>query len=224
MQHILIIDDDRRLCELLSRYLIREGFVVNAVENTEEAEKLINTLNFDLIVLDYMMPSENGIEFARRIRSKNQTPILMLSARAETEDRIAGLEAGVDDYLPKPFEPRELLLRIKAITKRQELKGADFVIFGTFRFDLKEQRLFRDNERIDLTRNERDLLKRLAENYGEAVDRFDLVQALGDGDEENLRAVDVSITRLRKKIEIDPKEPKFIHTVRGIGYQLLNLG
>ncbi len=223
MKHILIIDDDERLRELLKRYLIKNDYQVSASADTAAASKLMQSLNFDLLVVDVMMPDEDGISFVRRIRKEEHSnvPVLMLTAKTELEDRLKGFEAGIDDYLPKPFEPRELLFRIEAILRRSqssELRNG-FVTIDEFHYDLDNQKLFRGEEKIDLTRSERDLMSVFASRLGQEISREELLESLG-GD-ASLRTVDVQIARLRKKIERDPKSPSLIQTVRGAGYKML---
>lgn len=217
--HILIIDDDRRIRELLKSFLSENGFRVSAAGSAGEAREFMRGLEFDLLVLDIMMPGENGIELTQSLReAKAGVPILLLSALAETEDRIRGLMSGSDDYLPKPFEPRELLLRIQNILRRgrtavlnEELK------FGVFTFHMGRGELRRDGDPVKLTTRERDLLKLLAQKSGTAVARTELAQP---GSDESARSVDVQINRLRQKIEDDPANPVFLQTVRGLGYTL----
>lgn len=217
--HILVVDDDARLRELLGTYLREQGFAVTLACDAVDAARKMQMFLFDLMVLDVMMPGMTGIEFARSLPD-SAPPILLLTAMAETQDRIAGLEAGADDYLSKPFDPRELVLRIQSILRRTivEEKVRVVVAFGDYRFDLAQGKLTRDGDMVALTTGESQLLRVLAENAGEAVARAELAQALGGG--ANERSVDVQITRLRKKIEADSSKPLFIQTVRGSGYML----
>jgi two-component system phosphate regulon response regulator OmpR len=221
--HVLVVDDDRRLRELLSSFLSANECRVSAVEGAAEARRRMAGVEFDLIVLDVMMPGESGVEFARSLRaSGNQVPILMLSALSDTEDRISGLTAGVDDYLAKPFEPRELLLRVQAILKRQAVvqpgqTQPNEVKFGPFTFNLARGELRRDGELVHLTTRERDILRVLASRPGMPVDRAEIIEPL---QEESNRAVDVQINRLRRKIEEQPAMPVYLQTVRGQGYSL----
>lgn len=219
LAHILVVDDDTRLRELLKQFLHEQGFALCTAANALEAARLMTLFVFDLIVLDVMMPGMTGIEFARSLPD-DAPPVLLLTAMAETEDRIAGLEAGADDYLPKPFDPRELVLRIQSILRRtaQEEKKRPLVHFGDYQFDMAQGRLMRGGELFALTTTESQLLRSLAENAGQPVTRATLAQALGGG--ANERSVDVQITRLRKKIEADGSRPLFIQTVRGSGYML----
>ena len=226
--HLLIVDDDRRIRQLLTRFLQGKGFRVTAAESAEDAYARMLGLHFDLIILDVMMPGQSGYEFAARIRAENsplaEAPILMLTARAETEDRVRGLEAGADDYLPKPFDPRELALRVASILRRSAPRlpargapGQNAVRFGDFSFDPDRGELRQDDEVIRITERERDMLRILVENPGETVSR----EALGGGGgAANERTVDVQVNRLRRKIEADPANPLHLQTVRGLGYKL----
>jgi two-component system phosphate regulon response regulator OmpR len=219
--HLLLIDDDRRIRELLSRYLFEAGYRVTTADSAFSAEARMQGLAFDLLILDVMMPGRTGLEFAQIIRQTSDIPILMLTARAETEHRVKGLELGADDYLAKPFDPRELLLRIANILKRQqaETRGhpPETVQFGDLEFNLGSGELQRGGAPVRLTERERDLLRVLAGSEGNTVSRLDLAQAGITGNE---RAVDVQINRLRRKIEPDPSNPVLLQTVRGVGYKL----
>jgi two-component system, OmpR family, phosphate regulon response regulator OmpR len=223
--HLLILDDDRRIRELLQRYLSQEGYRVTLASNAEEALAALKNFAFDLIVLDVMMPGENGFEFAARLRAEpsdlSRVPILMLTARSETDDRITGFESGVDDFLAKPFEPRELSLRIASILRRApSLPPGQIthVHFGGFTFDLQRGDLRRNDEMVRLTERERDMLRLLAARPGETVSREVLAGSSIAGNE---RTVDVQVNRLRHKIERDPANPLHLQTVRGAGYRLL---
>jgi len=228
--HLLVVDDDERIRGLLQKFLIRSGFWVSTARDAGHARRLLAGLEFDLIVLDVMMPGEDGISLARDLRPALTTPILMLTARGETADRIAGLEAGVDDYLPKPFEPKELLLRINAILRRvpAAANGRDapkVLALGPVRYDLERGELWRGDQLVRLTATEAQLMRIFAGRAGEAVSRQQLVDDLGrgvrpEGGGAQERAVDVQITRLRRKIESDPKQPRYLQTVRGAGYML----
>jgi len=227
--HLLIVDDDERIRGLLQKFLIRHGFWVSAARDAAHARRLLDGLEFDLIVMDVMMPGEDGISLTRDLRGRIATPILLLTAKGETEDRIAGLEAGADDYLAKPFEPKELLLRINAILRRVPQVAADLapkmLQLGPVRYDVERGELWSGEELVRLTATESQLMKIFASSVGEPVSRGDLVEQLGrgsgqDGGQAQERAVDVQITRLRKKIETDPKQPRFLQTVRGAGYML----
>ena len=217
--HILVVDDDQRIRDLLGRFLRDKGYRVTTAENAEMARSNMRNLAFDLIILDIMMPGEDGLSLAKDLRSHSQIPILMLTARADAEDRISGLEAGVDDYLPKPFDPRELLLRLQNILKRRAEAGPapqqPDVKFGKFTFNIARGELKADGETIKLTEMERNLLRFFAARPGETVDREDLADLSGN---ESERAVDVQINRLRRKIEADPANPVYLQTVRGRGY------
>ena len=219
-KHLLVIDDDSRIRNLLQRYLSNNGFRVSTAMNAAEARKTMHGLAFDLLVLDVMMPGESGMEFAASLRKDSQIPILMLTARAESESRIQGLEIGVDDYLPKPFEPRELLLRIQNILKHQAGQNAspiDQVTFGPFKYKLERQELLCGTDVIRLTDRERELLSLFAAQPGATVTRLALAGEDGTGE----RTIDVQINRLRRKIEPDPSNPIYLQTIRGVGYRLL---
>ncbi len=224
--HLLIVDDDERIRSLLQKYLIRNGFLVSAARDAAHARRLLAGLEFDLVVLDVMMPGEDGVSLTRSLRQTIVTPILLLTARGETEDRIAGLEAGADDYLVKPFEPKELLLRINAILRRMpEAKGPDLgpkvLHLGPVRYDVDRGELWRGEAMVRLTATESQLMRIFAGRPGEALTRLKVVEELGRGSgQAQERAVDVQITRLRRKIESDPKQPRYLQTVRGAGYML----
>ena len=224
--HLLIIDDDRRIRALLSRMLSSEGYRVTTAADATEAMARLKSISFDLIVLDVMMPGEDGFAFAARLRADRtelaHVPILMLTARSEADDRVRGLEAGVDDYLGKPCEPRELTLRIASILRRAAPRVSQrppaSVHFGDFTFDLGRGELRQRGEIIRLTDRERAMLRLLAENPGETVARETLS---GLGVAANERTVDVQVNRLRRKIERDPSNPLYLQTARGAGYRLL---
>ena len=224
--HLLIVDDDERIRGLLQKYLIRNGFLVSTARDAAHARSVLSGLEFDLIVLDVMMPGETGIELARALRETLETPIMLLTAKGEAEDRIAGLETGVDDYLTKPFEPKELLLRINAILRRMpEAEPEDIapkvLRLGPVRFDLERSELLEGDKLVRLTATEVQLMRIFADNLRVPVSRSKLVEDLGrDGGQAQERAVDVQITRLRRKIEADPKQPRYLQTVRGEGYML----
>ncbi|MGQ3673021.1 response regulator [Xanthobacter sp. TB0136] len=222
--HLLVVDDDNRIRSLLSRLLIENGYRVTTAASAAEARGRLEGLTFDLLVLDVMMPGESGLDLARSLRQTSSVPILMLTARSDTEDRISGLEAGVDDYVAKPFEPRELLLRIGSILKRAlppPQKAIESVRFGEFTFHLERGELTRDGEMVRLTERERDMLRTLAEEPGETVPRLALAGGSGGGGITSERAVDVQVNRLRRKLEKDPANPVYLQTVRGIGYRLV---
>ncbi|WP_349367536.1 response regulator transcription factor [Salinarimonas sp.] len=222
--HVLVVDDDRRLRDLIAKYLGENGFRVTAAASAAEARAKSEHFVFDALVLDVMMPGETGFDYARSVRETADTPILMLTARAETEDRITGLEIGADDYLPKPFEPRELVLRLNNILKRiaaapvGEAGPGEEIRFGPFTFRLDRGELRRGDEAIRLTEREREILGILGGRANENVPREDLS---GAGVALNERTVDVQINRLRRKIEIDPANPLLLQTVRGVGYKLV---
>jgi two-component system phosphate regulon response regulator OmpR len=219
--HVLLVDDDRRIRDLLSRYLGNEGYRVTTADCAAKARAKLDGLSFDLLILDVMMPGESGLDLARSIRTTSSVPILMLTARSETNDRIHGLELGADDYVAKPFEPRELSLRIASILKRALPARPDIrenVRFGEFVFHLDRGELRRGDATIHLTDREREMMRILAEQHGETVPRMALA---GNGKANNERAVDVQINRLRRKIEHDPANPLILQTVRGIGYRLV---
>src|SRR5262245_58501389 len=219
--HLLVVDDDRRIRDLLSRFLFAEGYRVTTANNATEARAKLESLSFDLLVLDVMMPGETGFQLAKSLRETSAVPILMLTAKAETESRIAGLELGADDYVPKPFEPRELSLRIANILKRTiapPSPAIESVRFGDFMFHLARGELKRGEDVIHLTDRERDMLRVLGAEPGATVPRMALA---GTGGGANERAVDVQVNRLRRKIERDPANPLYVQTVRGIGYRLV---
>ncbi len=224
--HLLIVDDDERIRGLLRKFLARHGFLVSVARDAAHARRVLAGLEFDLIVMDVMMPGEDGVALTRSLRTSLQTPILLLTARGETEDRIAGLEAGADDYLAKPFEPKELLLRINAILRRMPEPEPETVMpkvlqMGPVRFDIERSELMRGTDPIRLTATEVQLMRIFSEHLRQPVTRAKLVEDLGrDRGQAQERAVDVQITRLRRKIEADPKQPRYLQTVRGEGYML----
>jgi len=218
--HILVVDDDDRLRELLRKFLSENGFLVSTACDAADARARLAGLTFDLIVLDLMMPGESGLEFAEGLRRTSAVPILMLTAMGEPEDRITGLEKGADDYLSKPFEPRELLLRIRSILRRvpEAVAAPTTINMGDVVYDPKSARLSRNGHPIRLTSIEAALLATLSAHSGAIMSREDLIErtdASGGG-----RAIDVQVTRLRRKIEPDPKLPRYLQTVRGKGYVL----
>jgi two-component system phosphate regulon response regulator OmpR len=219
--HLLVVDDDRRIRDLLSRFLAGEGYRVSTADNAADARAKLVGLRFDLLILDVMMPGESGFDLAQAIRGTSDVPILMLTARDAAESRIKGLEMGADDYLSKPFEPRELSLRIASILKRAQPAAtppAESVRFGPFVYHLARGELRRGEAIIRLTDREREMLRILAATPGETVARLALA---GNGGAVSERAVDVQVNRLRRKIERDPANPLFVQTVRGIGYRLV---
>ena len=219
--HLLIVDDDRRIRDLLSRFLAGEGYRVTTAETAADARARLEGLRFDLIILDVMMPGESGFDFAKALRGTSTVPILMLTARDAAESRIKGLEMGADDYLSKPFEPRELSLRIANILKRAQpaaASPAESVRFGPFIYHLARGELRKGEKTIKLTDREREMLRILSGTPGETVSRMDLA---GNGGSVSERAVDVLVNRLRRKIERNPANPLYVQTVRGIGYRLV---
>ena len=217
--HILVVDDDQRIRDLLAQYLFQNGFRVTTAPDAATARGTMAGLVFDVIILDVMMPGENGLALARDLKSTSNVPICMLTARAEAEERIEGLEAGVDDYIAKPFEPRELLLRLQNILRRGQRPSGprDEVMMGDFVFHLERGELRRGEESIKLTERERELLRHFAQRPGMPVARPELAADDSNGTE---RAIDVQINRLRRKIESDPANPVYLQTVRGKGYIL----
>lgn len=226
--HLLVVDDDDRIRGLLQKFLIRNGYLVSVAGDAGRARRLLAGLDFDLIVMDVMMPGEDGVSLTRALRERGiLVPVLLLTARGEAESRIDGLEAGADDYLVKPFEPRELLLRINAILRRvpQPLKPAPALArnlsLGPLRYDVDRAELWQGDQPIRLTTTEIALMRIFAARAGEVVGREKLVAELGDDEAQaSERAVDVQITRLRRKIEPDPKQPRYLQTIRGEGYRL----
>ena len=219
--HLLVVDDDRRIRDLLSRFLSGEGYRVSTAETAADARSRLKGLSFDLLILDVMMPGESGFDLAKAIRGDSNVPILMLTARDAAESRIKGLEMGADDYLSKPFEPRELSLRIANILKRAQPAApqpVESVRFGPFVYHLARGELRKGDEIIRLTDREREMLRVLAGSPGETVTRLSLA---GNGGSVSERAVDVQVNRLRRKIELNPANPLFVQTVRGIGYRLV---
>jgi two-component system, OmpR family, phosphate regulon response regulator OmpR len=222
--HVLVVDDDRRLRDLLARFLGEHGYRVSTAASAAEARAKSETFVFDALVLDVMMPGETGFDYARTIRQASQVPILMLTARADPADRVSGLEIGADDYLPKPFDPRELILRLGNILRRTPSTAArssdapDLIRFGPFAFRFDRGELRRDDEVVRITEREREILSILGTRAGSNVPREELA---GGGSSANERTVDVQINRLRRKIEVDPANPVFLQTIRGVGYRLV---
>ncbi len=221
--HILVVDDDKRLRELIGRFLAAEGFRVTTAVDAADARDKLKSLAFDLLVLDIMMPGETGLQLTESLRTDSTVPILLLTAMAEAQDRINGLEVGADDYLPKPFEPKELVLRIQSILKRARSAirppaPAKILRFGSFLFEIDRRRLFKGETPVYLTEAEGDLLAQLARRAGTPLGREELSpEGAGAG---SSRLIDVQMTRLRKKIEADPRFPRYLQTVRGRGYVL----
>ncbi len=229
--HLLIVDDDERIRTLLQKFLIRQGFWVTIARDANHARRILSGLEFDLIVMDVMMPGEDGVSLTGALRSEGvATPVMLLTARGETEDRIRGLQAGADDYLAKPFEPKELLLRINAILRRvpqptMGQQGPKILMLGGVRYDVDRGELWHGDVQVRLTATEAHLMRIFSAAPGEPVSRARLVEELGrhsgrDGGLAQERAVDVQITRLRRKLERDPKQPRCLQTVRGAGYML----
>lgn len=219
--HLLVVDDDMRIRTLLTRFLTANGFRVTAAASAAEARRQIASIAFDLLVVDVMMPGETGLEFTEALRQTSSVPILILTARSEAPHRIRGLEIGADDYLAKPFEPRELLLRITSILRRGAQPAAttaETIRFGPFTFHIERGELKRGIDTIRITERERELLRIFAARPGETVKRHEFLRVSNGGGE---RAVDVQINRLRRKIETDPSNPVHLQTARGIGYRLL---
>jgi two-component system phosphate regulon response regulator OmpR len=219
--HLLVVDDDRRIRDLLSRFLTGEGYRISTADSAAAARAKLSGMSFDLMILDVMMPGETGFEFAKSIRTTSSVPILMLTARDGAESRITGLEIGADDYVSKPFEPRELSLRIASILKRVRPAAAppaESLRFGEFVFHIARAELRKGDTMVRLTDREREMLQVLAASPGETVPRLALA---GNGGAVNERAVDVQVNRLRRKIERDPANPLIVQTVRGIGYRLV---
>lgn len=224
--HLLIVDDDERIRTLLARFLSKNGFLTSKARDAAHARRLLQGLEFDMLIIDVMMPGEDGFALTRDLRRTLNTPIMLLTARGETEDRITGLEAGADDYLPKPFEPQELLLRVNAILRRAPAdltKVAPPRTFqmGVVRYDIVRGELWQGSDQIRLTATEAALMRVFATTPNEAVTRTRLVEELGQGNSSaQERAIDVQVTRLRRKIEENPKQPRYLQTVRGAGYML----
>jgi len=224
--HLLVVDDDRETRELLSLYLGQQGFDVAVVEDGKAMDAWLAGNSTDLVVLDLMLPGEDGLSIARRLQSDHGLPIVMISARGEELDRIVGLEVGADDYLPKPFNPRELLARIRAVLRRSspaaEARDADDAAFrfGDFRFDGEKRALYRGDREVSLSRAEFDLLQIFVQHPNRVLSRDLIMDYLSGGERDPFdRSIDVRVTRLRHKIEDDPSEPKLIRTVWGVGYQ-----
>ena len=224
--HLLIVDDDERIRNLLQKFLIRNGYLVSAARDAAHARRILLGLDFDLIVMDVMMPGEDGVSLTRHLRETRTTPVLLLTAKGETEDRILGLEAGADDYLGKPFEPKELLLRINAILRRAPVVEPAMTLpkvmnLGDVRYDVDRGEMWMGSGRVRLTATENQLMRIFSSNPSKPLSRTRLVEELGrDGGQAQERAVDVQITRLRRKIENNPKQPRYLQTIRGAGYML----
>ena len=216
--HILVVDDDDGIRSLVKKYLNENDYLVTTANSAEDANEKINIIKFDLIILDIMMPGKNGLEFIQENQKKLKTPIILLTAKGQANERVEGLEVGADDYLPKPFEPKELILRIQNIITKTKIKDPKRVIeFENIKIDLNKQLIFKKNVEFKINNTEKKILENMINNPGKTFSRDD-IGSLIDLDKE--RSIDVIITRLRKKIEIDPKNPKFLQTIRGAGYVL----
>ena len=217
LKNLLVVDDDERIRTLLKEYLVNEGFIISTAQSASNARQKMKVLNFDLIILDVMMPNEDGFEFTNEIRKTSQTPIILLTAKSEVDSKIEGLEIGADDYITKPFNPKELLLRINSILKRSnndKILNPE-ITFGEFTLNIKTRDFKKSGKRVYLTEQELNLLISLAKSPGVPISREDLA-----GVDEPGRAIDIGINRLRKKIEDDPTMPIWLQTVRGKGYIL----
>ena len=227
--HLLIVDDDERIRGLLQKFLMRNGFMATVARDAAQARRLLGGLAFDLIVLDVMMPGEDGLSLCRDLRAGSSTPILLLTAKGDPSDRITGLEAGADDYLAKPFEPKELLLRINAILRRmpkpqEETELPKVLHLGPIRYDLERAEMWHGTQAVRLTATEAALMRIFTAEPNRPIGRAELVSLLNrdktGAEQVQERAVDVQITRLRRKIEVNPKQPRYLQTVRGAGYML----
>ena len=216
--HILVVDDDDGIRSLVKQYLNENNFLVTTAISAEDAIKKINLIKFDLIVLDIMMPGKNGLEFTIENKQKINTPIILLTAKGEASERVEGLEIGADDYLAKPFEPKELILRIKNILNKTKSKNIKRVIdFGNITIDLNKHLIFKNNKEFKINNTEKTILEEMVNSPGKTFSREEIGRIINLDKE---RSIDVIITRLRKKIEIDPKNPKYLQTLRGEGYVL----
>jgi two-component system phosphate regulon response regulator OmpR len=216
--HILVVDDDDGIRNLVKKYLNENNFLITTANNSEDAEEKIKIIKFDLIVLDIMMPGQSGLEFISKNKNKFNTPVILLTAKGEANDRVEGLEIGADDYLPKPFEPKELILRIRNILNKTKSKNIKRIIeFDNIKIDLNKLIIHKDDKEFKINNTEKIILEKMINSPGETFSR-NYIENLLDIDKE--RSIDVIITRLRKKIELDPKNPKYIQTIRGTGYVL----
>ena len=218
LAHILVVDDDDGIRSLVKRYLNENKYLVTTADSAEDASEKVKIIKFDLIILDIMMPGKNGLEFINEHKNELDTPIILLTAKGQANERVEGLEIGADDYLPKPFEPKELLLRIKNIlnkTKKSDLKRV--IEFENIKIDLNKQLIFKNDLEFKINNTEKIILEKMINNPGKTFKRMEIGKLI-DLDKE--RSIDVIITRLRKKIELDPKNPKFLQTIRGAGYVL----
>lgn len=214
-RHILIVEDDSKIRTLLSRYLTDNNFIVTPVENTNLAEQALEEFKLDLVILDIMLPNETGVSFIKRIKNEIKIPVLMLSALGEVDDKIDALSSGAEDYMTKPFDPRELLLRINILISRHRQNEQDAFKFGNFEFEINTGRLLKNGELIHLTTNEQDLLKIFVQNKGKTLSREELILMFKN---MNDRSIDAQISRLRAKIEVDHKKPLYLQTTRSKGY------
>ena len=216
--HILVVDDDDGIRDLIKQYLTDKKFLITTARNAEEAKEKVSIIKFDLIVLDIMMPGKTGLEFTAENREKINTPIILLTAKAEPNERIEGLEIGADDYLPKPFEPKELVLRIRNILNKTKNTNQKRIInFDNIRIDLNKLTILQNEKRFKINNTEKIILEKMINAPGQTFSR-ESIGRLANVDKE--RSIDVIITRLRKKIEVDPKNPKYLQTIRGAGYVL----
>ena len=218
LAHILVVDDDEGIRSLVKQYLNENKYLVTTADSAEDAKEKVDVIKFDLIILDIMMPGKNGLEFIEEQKHKLDTPIILLTAKGQTNERVEGLEIGADDYLPKPFEPKELILRIKNIldkTKKNDLKRV--IEFENIKIDLNRKLIFKNELEIKINDTEKIILEKMINNPGKTFDRLEIGKLIKLDKE---RSIDVIITRLRKKIELDPKNPKFLQTIRGAGYVL----
>ena len=218
LAHILVVDDDEGIRSLVKRYLNENNFLVTTAKNAEDATEKIEVINFDMIILDIMMPGKSGLQFIHDNKNKIVTPIILLTAKGTADERVEGLEIGADDYLPKPFEPKELLLRVKNILKKtKEIDLKRVVKFSNIEIDLNKLMILKNGKEFKINNTEKIILEKMINNPGKTLSRIDIGKLINMDKE---RSVDVIITRLRKKIEIDPKNPKFLQTLRGSGYVL----
>ena len=216
--HILVVDDDERIRELVKQYLNQHNFLVTTANSSEDAEIKINVVKFDLIILDIMMPGKSGLEFTKSNKDKLGTPIILLTAKGQSSERIEGLETGADDYLPKPFEPKELLLRVKNIIKKTQIKNIiNKIEFGNIKIDLNKLFIKNNKEEFKINKTEKTILEKMINSPGQIFSRDEIANMINL---EKERSIDVIITRLRKKIEDNPKNPKYLQTIRGEGYVL----
>jgi two-component system phosphate regulon response regulator OmpR len=216
--HILVVDDDDGIRNLVKKYLNENNFLITTANNSEDAEEKIKIIKFDLIVLDIMMPGQSGLEFISKNKNKFNTPVILLTAKGEANDRVEGLEIGADDYLPKPFEPKELILRIRNILNKTKSKNIKRIIeFDNIKIDLNKLIIHKDDKEFKINNTEKIILEKMINSPGETFSR-NYIGNLLDIDKE--RSIDVIITRLRKKIELEPKNPKYLQTIRGTGYVL----